>query len=73
MTLILISPSSWPQDKPDPKVVEAAKKEAEVNWLTITALEPNTQIITHFQKRYPFIKPVQSRAGGRTTSKQNHY
>jgi iron(III) transport system substrate-binding protein len=64
MTLILISPSSWPQDKPDPKVVEAAKKEAEVNWLTITALEPNTQIITHFQKRYPFIKPVQSRAGG---------
>ena len=61
---ITISLPVWPQDKPDPKLVEAAKKEGEVNWLTITALEPNTQIVTHFQKKYPFIKPVQSRAGG---------
>lgn len=65
LVLIIAIPfAGWPQDKPDPKVVEAAKKEAEVNWLTITALEPNTQIVTHFLKKYPFIKPVQSRAGG---------
>src|ERR1041384_6773599 len=61
---ITLSLPVWPQDKPDPKLVEAAKKEGEVNWLTITALEPNTQIVTHFQKKYPFIKAVQSRAGG---------
>lgn len=64
IAVILNAPSSWAQEKLDPKVVEAAKKEREVNWQTITALEPNTQIVAHFQKKYPFIKAVQSRAGG---------
>ncbi|HET8579960.1 MAG TPA: extracellular solute-binding protein, partial [Nitrospiraceae bacterium] len=54
---------SWPQTGPDPKLIEAAKKEREVVWYTTTSLETSKVIVDQFQKKYPFINVVLYRTG----------
>jgi len=54
---------SWPQSGPDPKLIEAAKKEREVVWYTTTSLETSNVIGDRFQKKYPFIKLIFYRTG----------
>ena len=62
--LTLASPYSWAQGGPDPRVVEAAKKEGEVIWYTTMTLDQSQQVADRFQKKYPFLKPILFRTGG---------
>jgi iron(III) transport system substrate-binding protein len=52
------------QTSPDPKLIEAAKKEGEVIFYTTMTLDQSKQVVDRFQKKYPFIKPTLFRTGG---------
>src|ERR671923_1626166 len=63
--VILIYPViSWAQSSPDPKVIEAAKKEGEVVYYTTMTLDQSKQTVDRFEKKYPFVKVTLFRTGG---------
>ena len=62
---ILAIPSvSWSQGKPDPKLIEGAKKEGQVVYYTTMTLDQSKQTVDRFEKKYPFIKVTLFRTGG---------
>ena len=52
------------QENPDPKVVQAARKEGEIVWYTTMSLDQSKQFMDRFLKKYPFLKPSVFRSGG---------
>jgi len=52
------------QDRPDPKVVDGARKEGEIVWYTTMSVDQNKEFMDRFQKKYPFLRPSVFRAGG---------
>ncbi len=54
----------YAQESPDPKVVEAARKEGEIVWYTTMSLDQSKQFMDRFLKKYPFLKPSIFRSGG---------
>lgn len=52
------------QDNPDPKTVEAARKEGEIVWYTTMSLDQSKEFMDRFLKKYPFLKPSVFRSGG---------
>jgi iron(III) transport system substrate-binding protein len=52
------------QENPDPKVVEAARKEGEIVWYTTMSLDQSKQFMDRFLRKYPFLKPSVFRTGG---------
>ena len=58
VALVCSTSFAWAQIGPDPKLVEAAKKEREVVWYTTTNLETSKVVADRFQKKYPFINLV---------------
>lgn len=62
---ILVIPSvSWSQGKPDPKLIEGAKKEGQIVYYTTMTLDQSKQTVDRFEKKYPFIKVTLFRTGG---------
>ncbi len=62
---ILAIPSvSWSQGKPDPKLIEGAKKEGQIVYYTTMTLDQSKQTVDRFEKKYPFIKVTLFRTGG---------
>jgi iron(III) transport system substrate-binding protein len=55
---------SWGQTKPDPKLIEGAKKEGEVIYFTTMTLDQSKQVVDRFEKTYPFLKVTLFRTGG---------
>jgi iron(III) transport system substrate-binding protein len=49
--------------QPDPKILEAAKKEGELAWWSTIAQDQSQKLIEEFMKRYPFIKASYWRSG----------
>ena len=47
----------YAQESPDPKVVEAARKEGEIVWYTTMSLDQSKQFMDRFLRKYPFLKP----------------
>ena len=45
------------QDRPDPKVVDGARKEGEIVWYTTMSVDQNKEFMDRFQKKYPFLRP----------------
>jgi ABC-type Fe3+ transport system substrate-binding protein len=60
---VLIRPAQA-QDTPDPKVVEAARREGEIVWYTTMSLDQSKEFMDRFIKKHPFLKPSVFRAGG---------
>jgi iron(III) transport system substrate-binding protein len=60
----LLSPPVYGQESPDPKVVEAARKEGEIVWYTTMSLDQSKQFMDRFLRKYPFLKPSVFRSGG---------
>jgi iron(III) transport system substrate-binding protein len=54
----------YAQESPDPKVVEAARKEGEIVWYTTMSLDQSKQFMDRFLRKYPFLKPSVFRSGG---------
>jgi iron(III) transport system substrate-binding protein len=54
----------WAQTGPDPKVVDAAKKEGALVYYTTMTLDQSKQTVDKFEKKYPFIKAELFRTGG---------
>jgi iron(III) transport system substrate-binding protein len=52
------------QEGPDPKIVQAARKEGEVVWYTTMSADQSTGFMARFQQKYPFLKPSIIRLGG---------
>lgn len=52
------------QASPDPKLIEAAKKEGELVYYTTMTLSQSKKVVDKFEKRYPFIKVELFRTGG---------
>jgi len=52
------------QDSPDPKVVEAARREGEIVWYTTMSLDQSKEFMDRFLKKYPFLRPNVFRSGG---------
>jgi len=52
------------QIKPDPKLVEGAKKEGEMIFYTTMTLDQSKEVVDRFQKKYPFVKPTLFRTAG---------
>ena len=42
---------------PDPKVVQAARKEGEIVWYTTMSSDQSNAFMARFQQKYPFLKP----------------
>ncbi len=55
---------SFAQSSPDPKLVEAAKKEGEIVWYTSMAIDQSKVVLDRFNSKYPEIKPILYRSGG---------
>ena len=53
-----------PQENPDAKLVQAARKEGEIVWYTTMSLDQSKQFMDRFLKKYPFLKPNVFRSGG---------
>jgi iron(III) transport system substrate-binding protein len=62
--LLLVPAVSWSQSSPDPKLIEAAKKEGELVYYTTMTLDQSKQTVDRFEKKYPFIKVTLFRTGG---------
>jgi iron(III) transport system substrate-binding protein len=62
--LLLVPAVSWSQSGPDPKLIEAAKKEGELVYYTTMTLDQSKQTVDRFEKKYPFIKVTLFRTGG---------
>jgi len=63
----IVSLSTGPalaQDRPDPKIVEGARKEGEIVWYTTMSVDQNKEFMDRFLKKYPFLRPAVFRAGG---------
>jgi iron(III) transport system substrate-binding protein len=60
----LLPAVSWPQSNPDPKLIEGAKKEAELVYYTTMTLDQSKQTVDKFEKKYPFIRVELFRTGG---------
>lgn len=52
------------QASPDPKLIEAAKKEGEMVYYTTMTLSQSKKVVDKFEKKYPFIKVELFRTGG---------
>lgn len=52
------------QANPDPKLIEAAKKEGELVYYTTMTLSQSKKVMDKFQKKFPFIKVELFRTGG---------
>ena len=52
------------QENPDPKVVQAARKEGEIVWYTTMSLDQSKQFMDRFVSKYPFLTPSVFRSGG---------
>src|SRR5437899_9933124 len=52
------------QENPDPKVVQAARKEGEIVWYTTMSLDQSKEFMDRFLKKYPFLRPSVFRSGG---------
>jgi hypothetical protein len=81
LSILVWGPPSIAQVAPDPKVLEAAAKKAEVILYTTLTLDMSKEVMDRFNKKYPFIKPTlyrtaagpllnrilsEARTGGRT-------
>ena len=62
--LIVSIPPSNGQVSPDPKIIEAARKEGEIVWYTTMSADQSTSFMARFQQKYPFLKPAIIRLGG---------
>jgi iron(III) transport system substrate-binding protein len=60
---LLISPI-YAQESPDPKVIEAARREGEIVWYTTMSLDQSKEFMDRFIKKYPFLRPSVFRSGG---------
>jgi ABC-type Fe3+ transport system substrate-binding protein len=56
--------SAGAQEGPDPKIVQAARKEGEVVWYTTMSSDQSNAFMARFQQKYPFLKPSIIRLGG---------
>jgi len=63
-SILVISSVSWSQGKPDPKLIEGAKKEGQIVYYTTMTLDQSKQTVDRFEKKYPFIKVTLFRTGG---------
>lgn len=54
----------YPQESPEAKLVQAARKEGEIVWYTTMSLDQSKQFMDRFIKKYPFLKPSVFRSGG---------
>jgi ABC-type Fe3+ transport system substrate-binding protein len=52
------------QESPDPKIVQAARKEGEIVWYTTMSADQSNAFMTRFQQKYSFLKPSVIRLGG---------
>ena len=64
LSILVWVPTGIAQIAPDPRLVEAAKKEAEVIWYTTLTLDMSKEVMDRFHKKYPFIKPTLYRTAG---------
>ena len=53
-----------PQENPDAKLVQAARKEGEIVWYTTMSLDQSKQFMDRFLRKYPFLRPNVFRSGG---------
>src|SRR6266498_4691302 len=60
----LLIPPIYAQESPDPKVVEAARREGEIVWYTTMSLDQSKEFMDRFLKKYPFLRPSVFRSGG---------
>ncbi len=60
----LLIPPIYAQESPDPKVVEAARREGEVVWYTTMSLDQSKEFMDRFIRKYPFLRPSVFRSGG---------
>jgi len=63
VAVFLLPVVSW-SGNPDPKVIEAAKKEGTLSYWTTMSLPQSKQVVDAFHKKYPFIKTELYRTGG---------
>ena len=63
-SILAILSVSWSQGKPDPKLIEGAKKEGQIVYYTTMTLDQSKQTVDRFEKKYPFIKVTLFRTGG---------
>jgi iron(III) transport system substrate-binding protein len=62
--LALMAPAAaWSQGSPNPKLVEAAKKEGEAVYYTTMTLDQSKSVVDRFEKKYG-IKVILFRTGG---------
>ena len=52
------------QEGPDPKIVQAARKEGEIVWYTTMSADQSNAFMARFQQKYSFLKPSVIRLGG---------
>ena len=52
------------QESPDPKIVQAARKEGEIVWYTTMSADQSNAFMARFQQKYSFLKPSVIRLGG---------
>ena len=62
--MCLLIPPIYAQESPDPKVVEAARREGEIIWYTTMSLDQSKEFMDRFIKKYPFLRPSVFRSGG---------
>jgi iron(III) transport system substrate-binding protein len=55
-----------PQERQDPRFLEAARKEAQVVWYTTMSSDHSKHYADRFHKKYPFVEPIVLRMGGGT-------
>jgi iron(III) transport system substrate-binding protein len=60
----LFAIASQAQEGPDPKVVQAARKEGEIVWYTTMSSDQSNAFMARFQQKYSFLKPSVIRLGG---------
>src|SRR3954467_706116 len=61
----LIAPvSGGAQESPNPKIIEAARKEGQIIWYTTMSSDQSNAFMARFQQKYPFLKPSVIRLGG---------
>jgi iron(III) transport system substrate-binding protein len=63
LSLLWIPAGVWPQTAPNPKLVEAAKKEGEVIYYTTMTLDQSKAVVDRFEKKYG-IRATLFRTGG---------
>lgn len=67
-TFLFLHPSpSQSQANPDPKLIEAAKKEGKLVWYTSMNIADSRPLLDMFEKKYPFVQTHLFRASGEKT------